>query len=47
MNRTDEAKTALTLWNLLQELEDLLWKIYQPDFLDFLSSSDTHQPGLY
>jgi hypothetical protein len=44
MNRFREAKAAWTLWNFLQDLEDLLWKIYEPDFLDFLLHDEDPDP---
>ena len=30
-----EAKLAWILWQRLQELSDLLWDLYDKDFLDF------------
>jgi hypothetical protein len=35
---TDEinvAKNAWMLWNILADLDSLLWKIYHEEFLDF------------
>jgi hypothetical protein len=36
MNRLDEAKAAWTLWNYLSDFQDLLWSIYESQFLEFL-----------
>jgi len=35
-----EAERAWILWQLLQELNDLLWDRYEKDFLDFLIEED-------
>ncbi len=35
-----EAKRAWILWQLLQELNDLLWDRYEKEFLDFLIEED-------
>lgn len=35
-----EAKLAWLLWQLLQELSDLLWDHYEEEFLDFVLEED-------
>ena len=35
-----EAKQAWLLWQLLQELSDLLWNHYEEEFLDFVLEED-------
>lgn len=36
MNKTDEAKLAWKAWNLLDELLQLLWDLYEEHFLQFI-----------
>lgn len=36
MNKTDEAKVAWKAWNLLDELHQLLWDLYEEPFLQFI-----------
>ncbi len=45
MNRIDEAKAAWILWNHLFDFQDLLWKTYEPDFLDFLVNDEDPKPS--
>ncbi len=44
MNRIAEAKAAWTLWIFLQDLEDLLWKLYPNEFHEFLINDEDPLP---
>ena len=44
MNRITEAKAAWTLWILLKDRDDLLWKLYKNEFHEFLINDEDPLP---
>ena len=45
MSRLDDAKFAWKCCNRLSEIEQLLWKYYENEFLDFIMQEDRNYLG--
>ena len=45
MSRLDDAKLAWKCWNMLSDIERLLWDHYENEFLDFIMEEDAKYLG--
>jgi hypothetical protein len=43
-NQKNKSRLAWKIWNLLNECNDILWNLYEEEFLDFCMEDCSHDP---